>query len=1260
MATTVGQLTIEMAANIVRLQQDMDKAKNTVSSAMNSIQKAADTAANALGMIGLGLSGIAMGAFVKSAIDAADRLDDLSKKTGLSAESLSSLSFAFKMSNVEIDTMQKALTKLSKNAIDNEDAFTALGISVKNTDGTYKQADVIFKEVAKFFAIMPDGVLKTKLSLELFDKAGADLIPILNSGANGIEEMTKRAEDLGLVISTEATKASEEFKDQLDTLHQQMIATTVNGMTPFIKSASDLIESLMKLPKLLEENATSLMLWSAIIVAPAIVAGIPALVAGLSAMAAGVVAVGVAFAANPIALILMTLTAAAIPAINAINDYANANKAAEKANAGLNQTTAETARLLRLNKEVADGNNKASDEAALKMAEAAIKAKERAAEEKKLNDELLKQAEAYRKLISGIEEKTALNNAEALSVDKLTESQKLEIKYKAELESGTLKLTKAQQENLFVKLKALKASEDAVAIEKLEKEILDESAKSNLAVYEALVKKNKTIEDEVTKQKESNAEMLLGADAVAQLAIEKLRDQAISADRNAEIFKEANPEIANAYLEQAKALRELADAREGGIGAKAAKESADAWKKTSESIQSTLTDALMRGFESGKDFGKNLMDTLVNMFKTLILRPIIQPIAQGASSLILSMMGMGTAGSAMASGGGGGAGASTAMTGMALSMSQFGSFMANGFMNSMFNSFAGQAQATQMLAANGSYAQAAGMGAGTVAGYAAGAAVGVYGGRAIGNGYSLSGGTGNGTINAGTAIGMVVGGPIGAAIGGAIAGAVNRAFGRKQTDMGIEGTLSTSEGIEGQTYKFLKGGWFRSNKTIREALSNDIEVMFDSSIELITKQTKFYANALGLPAQAIDTFTQSIKLSFQGLSEEEINQKIADALVSFQEGLVAQYSTLLEPLKIAGETLVQTLERLAMIQEISSYLNEFGGAFSTFATASVQARQGIIELAGGLDELVKKTQGFVANFYSQEEQAGITARGVVQALADAGFSAAQIAALDTRADFRTLLESIDVNNTEGQRQFVALLDVAQTFAQLTPIMEEQSKSLVELMEAAPQIEILQKMFESDADYQTRKQTADELAQDTFTSMEKLLGDLNVSIADLSYVIGTTLDNIGTSTESAIALANNALATANSAISSANASAASVISAIGAITSSTNSKGVVVEQAFASGGSYGGGMALVGEQGPELIDFNNSGTVYNASQSANIIGGEVAGEIRALRDEVSMLRYEARATAVSTSKMAKLQDNWDTRGLVVKSLTTAEPVYTKAV
>ena len=1235
MATTVGQLTIEMAANIVRLQQDMEKAKNTVAGAMQSIQKSASMAATALGAIGVGLSVAAFTGWIRSAIDAADETNKMAQKIGVAVKDVAGLQLAFRQAGIEGGALQTSMSKLSVAIANGNDALVAMNINTRNTDGTLKSTRQVLGEVADKFASYEDGASKTALAVQLFGKAGAELIPLLNAGADSLDQFDEMARKLGLTLTAETAARAEKFNDTLDLMGQGFkgIAMQVAAdLLPTLEGLADQFFSSMTEGDRLKRIAEGLSLGlkglyiTVVLVYEAVETMVDTLyTAGrqiysvMSGDIQGAMKLGTEWSGR--------MKSNWTSALEEVNKAWNAN-----GSTAVSTMTAITAATRKQAPYVSDAT-------------------------KKQTEELKKQEEAYLKLITSIDEKVATNKLEVDASEKLTESQKLEIKYTTEIEAGTLKLTKAQQDNLFAKLKGLKATEDAISLAKREKDILDDSAKSNLAVYDALIKKNKSIEEEVEKQKESNKEMLLGSNAVARLAIEKLRDQAISADRIATIMEEINPDVANAYRDQAIALRNLADVREEAIGAKAAQESADAWKKTSESIQTTLTDALMRGFESGKDFGKNLKDALYNMFRTLVLQPIIQPIASGASSILLSMMGMNVANAA--TGGGNGGGASTAMSGVALSMSTFGEYLAVGFKNAMYGTFGGGVEATQMLAANGSYAQAAGMGAGTVAGYAAGAAVGIYGGRAIGNGYSLSGGTGNGTINAGTAIGMILGGPIGAAIGGAIAGTVNRAFGRKQTDIGIEGTLSTAEGIEGQTYKFLKGGWFRSNKTIKESLSNDIEVMFDSSIELITKQTKFYANALGLPAKAIDTFTQSIKLSFQGLTEEEINQKIADALVSFQEGLVSQYADILAPLQLAGETFAQTLERLAIIQEVSVYLNEFGGAFSTFANASVQARQGIIELAGGLDELVKKTQGFVANFYSKEEQAGITAKGVVQALTESGFTAAQIAALETRADFRSLLESIDVNNAQGQEQFVTLLDVASTFAELTPIMEEQNKSLVELIESAPQVEILQKMFESDADYQNRVASAEELAQITLTSMETLLGDLNINVSSLSTIMANGLDNIASATQNALSIANDALASANNAIDSANQTAAKAVNAINAITQNANSNTVAVTQTLASGGQYNGGMALVGETGPELIDLNSSGTVYSASQSANIVGGEVAGEIRALREEVSLLRYEARSTAFNTSKIARLQDNWDVRGLTVKT-DVDQPLDTVAV
>lgn len=101
--------------------------------------------------------------------------------------------------------------------------------------------------------------------------------------------------------------------------------------------------------------------------------------------------------------------------------------------------------------------------------------------------------------------------------------------------------------------------------------------------------------------------------------------------------------------------RRLTEAVGANQAAKQARNAAEEWKRASADIERSLTDALMRGFEDGAGFAENFVDTLKNMFKTLVLRPIIQPIAQYGSNMVMGMMGMGgmgASGTAMASGSG--------------------------------------------------------------------------------------------------------------------------------------------------------------------------------------------------------------------------------------------------------------------------------------------------------------------------------------------------------------------------------------------------------------------------------------------------------------------------------------------------------------------------------------------------------------------------------------------------------------------------------
>lgn len=79
-------------------------------------------------------------------------------------------------------------------------------------------------------------------------------------------------------------------------------------------------------------------------------------------------------------------------------------------------------------------------------------------------------------------------------------------------------------------------------------------------------------------------------------------------------------------------------------------------------------------------------------------------------------------------------------------------------------------------------------------------------------------------------------------------------------------------------------------------------------------------------------------------------------------------------------------------------------------------------------------------------------------------------------------------------------------------------------------------------------------------------------------------------------------------------------------------------AFAEGGSYSGGLALVGEKGPELINFNNGGYISTAAQTAKALDqSDVCAAIDRLSAKVEMLEANTRVTAIGTNKVAKILD-----------------------
>lgn len=82
-------------------------------------------------------------------------------------------------------------------------------------------------------------------------------------------------------------------------------------------------------------------------------------------------------------------------------------------------------------------------------------------------------------------------------------------------------------------------------------------------------------------------------------------------------------------------------------------------------------------------------------------------------------------------------------------------------------------------------------------------------------------------------------------------------------------------------------------------------------------------------------------------------------------------------------------------------------------------------------------------------------------------------------------------------------------------------------------------------------------------------------------------------------------------------------------------------AYANGGNYPGGMALMGEYGPELVNFRGGGRVFTASQTQSILNGsnsaDVVERLDALIEWAEYQQAALETTAINSSKQVKKMD-----------------------
>lgn len=598
--------------------------------------------------------------------------------------------------------------------------------------------------------------------------------------------------------------------------------------------------------------------------------------------------------------------------------------------------------------------------------------------------------------------------------------------------------------------------------------ITDDAAKSSNAYADSLEKAAESLDTENQRLRDQYIELTAGKEALASVVALRLEERAVALERAADATGwEAEAEQLRT---QARLLREQIALRQGITEAtasqeaqrantEAAQKAADKWQRASDQVGQALADALMQG-------GKSAADYIKGLFRTMVLRPVIQAAVQPYANAVLGLMGQqgqgatGQAGQYLQ-------GAQSLQTLYGYGQAGYGYLAANGYFGSAAAAYVSPAAA--QAAYGGAAAEIAGSGAGasatsgtasmaSYAGWVAAIAAGVYrANQDYSNGYNIGGARQvgrdtygvSGTFEATQADllkSLGISDRLASLLSGstAVAALIGRAA-PQVTGSGIQGSFGGGA-FSGQAYAdiYEKGGLFRSGNAYQSltALPEDLARFMDEAASGVMDKAEEFGAALGLPVAELSKITTDIKLNL-GDSIGNNAEDITNALAAYGDALVAGWAEALKPVAIYGETTLQTIERVGeAIKATNDVLGLLEVPLLAASVAGGQAAAALADSFGGLDKLQAASAAYYQEFFSEEERKANALQALTEVLGGVG-----LAVPNSREAFRDLVSGLDLTSEAGREQFAVMMNVAGAFAELNPIIEETAAAVSKAAEA---------------------------------------------------------------------------------------------------------------------------------------------------------------------------------------------------------------------
>jgi hypothetical protein len=249
-------ILVDIRASTAQLVSEVQNAENSIGQFVSTIKGSVGALAEIFAVDQIA-------EYTEHVLALGDALETEATRAGVAGQAFTELAYAAKTTGVGSDTLSNAFVKMGQ-ALSNaatgaklpNEALQALGLSIKDLQGLNPEDQ--FEILAQRISTLGTQADKTRATMDLFGRSGAELLPLLSQGAQGIDALRQQAEALGAAMTDEqlktlqdAHKAVGDLEDSFGSLGR----TLVTDVAPHLQAIADTLTGLISGDQLIQLKA---------------------------------------------------------------------------------------------------------------------------------------------------------------------------------------------------------------------------------------------------------------------------------------------------------------------------------------------------------------------------------------------------------------------------------------------------------------------------------------------------------------------------------------------------------------------------------------------------------------------------------------------------------------------------------------------------------------------------------------------------------------------------------------------------------------------------------------------------------------------------------------------------------------------------------------------------------------------------------------------------------------------------------------------